>query len=312
MNLKSLYYFVEAAKDLNFTQTAKRLYISQQALSQHITKLEDQYGLSLFIRKPKLVLSYAGEALLPHAERLLHEEQMVKHMFNDIANQEQGSLRVAVTIPRCRGFLPKIVHAFKQRYPNVHLDIITPSTTSALNMVITGDCNIAIGRLVLNHPDLEMIELTKDPWYVLIPDSLLHEHYRDEQVVEILNSEKLTFPMISKIPLITGNNLSDSEGDSKRKALDPDYSINVLFTSSSPQNFPEFAIQGYAGLIVSQMALTAFRDLLPDYVHILPLKASKSSTIVSLAYNKEQYMPSHCKYFIKLVTDYFNESNNSG
>ena len=36
MNTKSLFYFVEAAKDMNFTQTAKRLYISQQALSQHI------------------------------------------------------------------------------------------------------------------------------------------------------------------------------------------------------------------------------------------------------------------------------------
>ena len=307
MNTKSLYYFVEAAKDLNFTQTAKRLYISQQALSQHITKLEEQYGLSLFIRKPRLTLSYAGEALLPHAQRLLHEEQLVKHIFSDIANQEQGSLRVAVTIPRCRYFLPKIVHDFKQRYPNVHLDVITPSTTSSLNMVITGDCSVAIGTLRLKHPDLEMIPLIKDPWYVLLPDSLLREHYSEEQVVEILNSENVTYSMISRIPFVTGNNLSDPEGESKRKALDPDYSPNVLFTSSSPQNFLEFAMQGYAALIVSGMALMAFRDLLPDHVHILPLKSSDSSTIVSLAYNKEQYMPSHCKYFIQLVTEYFRE-----
>ena len=307
MNIKSLYYFVEAAKDLNFTQTAKRLYISQQALSQHITKLEEQYGLSLFIRKPRLMLSYAGEALLPHAQRLLHEEQMVKHMFSDIANQEQGSLRIAVTIPRCRYLLPKIVHDFKQRYPNVGLDILTPSTTSALNMVVSGDCNVAIGMLRLKHSDLEMIRLTKDPWYVLIPDSLLREHCSEEQIAEILNSEQITYSMISKIPIIAGNNLSDPEGESKRKALDPEYSRNVLFTSSSPQSFPEFAIQGYAALIVSQMSLLAFRDLLPDYVHILPLKTSESSTIISLAYNKEQYMPSHCKYFIQLVTKYFKE-----
>ena len=249
----------------------------------------------------------AGEALLPHAQRLLHEEQMVKHMFSDIANQEQGSLRIAVTIPRCRCLLPKIVHDFKQRYPNVGLDILTPSTTSALNMVVSGDCNVAIGMLRLKHSDLEMIQLTKDPWYVLIPNSLLREYCSEEQIAEILNSEQITYSMISKIPIIAGNNLSDPEGESKRKALDPEYSLNILFTSSSPQSFPEFAIQGYAALIVSQMSLMAFRDLLPDHVHILPLKTSESSTIISLAYNKEQYMPSHCKYFIQLVTEYFKE-----
>lgn len=312
MNIKSLYYFVEAAKDLNFTQTAKRLYISQQALSQHITKLEEQYGLSLFIRKPRLTLSYAGESLLPHAERLLREEQLVKHLFSDISKQEQGSLRIAVTIPRCRVFLPKVVHDFKQRYPNVHLDIITPSTTSALNMVVGGDCNIAIGLLRLHHPDLEMIELAQDPWYVLISDSLLREHYSDEEVSTILNSKTVTFPMVSKIPFIIGNSRSDPESSFKNQASNPDNNLNILFSSTSPQNFPEFAIQGYAAVIESHMSLSSFRDSLPDHVHVLtwgnPYPSSQMTmTMVSLAYNKNRYMPSHCEYFIKLITEYFEE-----
>ena len=54
MNLLSLYYFVELAKELHVTNTAQKLYISQQNLSQHIQRLEQYYGVPLFHRKPKL------------------------------------------------------------------------------------------------------------------------------------------------------------------------------------------------------------------------------------------------------------------
>lgn len=64
MNLLSLYYFVELAKELHVTNTAQKLYISQQNLSQHIQRLEQYYGVPLFHRKPKLALTYAGEPAL--------------------------------------------------------------------------------------------------------------------------------------------------------------------------------------------------------------------------------------------------------
>ena len=60
MDVNSLIYFIEASKDLNFTQTAKRLFISQQNLSNHIARLEEYYSVKLFERKPRLALTYAG------------------------------------------------------------------------------------------------------------------------------------------------------------------------------------------------------------------------------------------------------------
>ena len=81
MNFSHLEYFLTVAQELNITRAAERLYISQQALSQHISKLEGQYGVPLFVRKPQLDLSYAGKTLLPHAERLLHEEKLVESII---------------------------------------------------------------------------------------------------------------------------------------------------------------------------------------------------------------------------------------
>ena len=61
MNIEDLEAFAETAKDMNITAAARRMYISQQALSLKIQRLEKYYGTALFERKPHLHLTYAGE-----------------------------------------------------------------------------------------------------------------------------------------------------------------------------------------------------------------------------------------------------------
>jgi DNA-binding transcriptional LysR family regulator len=314
MNTKSLFYFVEAAKDMNFTQTAKRLYISQQALSQHIGKLESQYGVPLFIRKPQLMLSYAGETLLPHAEHLLHEEQLVESMFTDISDQEQGSLRISVTIPRCRLFLTDVVSKFKQRYPNVTLDVINPSTTAALDMVVKGDCNIAVGLLRKKHSDLELVNLTEDPWFLLVPDSLLRQYYSPEEIDQILSKDLVHLSMLARLPLIMANPMSDPEGAFPNHYYGSGATPNVLFTSSCPQNFLEFALEGISCIVASKMALLTYQENLPEHIHVLPLMLGSipdHTSTISLAYNRVRHMPPYGEHFIKLVQEFFEKYNSS-
>lgn len=52
MNLKSIEYFLAAAEEMNITRAAERLFISQQALSSHLKRLEEEYGVPLFERRP--------------------------------------------------------------------------------------------------------------------------------------------------------------------------------------------------------------------------------------------------------------------
>ena len=63
MNLKSIEYFLITVEEMNFTRAAGRLYISQQALSSHISRLEEEYGIRLFERRPALSLTPEGEEM---------------------------------------------------------------------------------------------------------------------------------------------------------------------------------------------------------------------------------------------------------
>ena len=63
INFLNLEYFLVAAEELNFTRAAKKLYISQQSLSSHISNLEKEFDVVLFNRTSPLTLTYAGRAL---------------------------------------------------------------------------------------------------------------------------------------------------------------------------------------------------------------------------------------------------------
>lgn len=76
MDITSLYYFQELAKNLHMTNTAEKLHISQQTLSNHIKRLEEYYGTLLFYRKPSLSLTSAGEALLAFAEEVIQKSKI--------------------------------------------------------------------------------------------------------------------------------------------------------------------------------------------------------------------------------------------
>ena len=112
MDLISLYYFSELAKDLHMTRTANRLFISQQTLSNHIQRLEDYYGTKLFHRKPALSLTTAGEFVLGFAGVVNKEQVNLKDILSDIAQQERGVLRFGASALRlnmclsCPSFLP--------------------------------------------------------------------------------------------------------------------------------------------------------------------------------------------------------------
>ena len=64
MYLEEFNVFLTVVEEMNFTRAAERLYITQQALSGHIRRLEEHYGVTLFRRRPTLKLTAEGEAMV--------------------------------------------------------------------------------------------------------------------------------------------------------------------------------------------------------------------------------------------------------
>ena len=84
MNLRSLEYFLVVTEEMSFTRAAERLFLTQQALSSHIKRLEEEYDAVLFHRKPTLTLTQEGEELKYWAEQILSAEKNLRANLHDI------------------------------------------------------------------------------------------------------------------------------------------------------------------------------------------------------------------------------------
>ncbi|QYN23074.1 LysR family transcriptional regulator [Amycolatopsis sp. DSM 110486] len=122
---RDLRYFVTAAEELHFTRAAERLYVSQPALSKQIRMLERQLGAPLFDRDRREVrLTPVGEALLPHARRVLAEWDAAHDAVTQAKAEQRGTLVVGMsTSPGRGGMLPAIRSRFTDEHPNARLTL---------------------------------------------------------------------------------------------------------------------------------------------------------------------------------------------
>ena len=98
MDIQHLSAFVTVAQTKNITRAAERLQISQPSASAQIKALETEIGTPLFTRNSSgMVLTHAGETLLPQAEALLQQKQRLEEFAQELGGQ--GMRRAAVGLP---------------------------------------------------------------------------------------------------------------------------------------------------------------------------------------------------------------------
>ncbi|MEG0948489.1 MAG: LysR substrate-binding domain-containing protein [Bacteroidales bacterium] len=123
MELRQLKYFSQAAEVLNFTEAARRLFITQSTLSQQIKQLEEELGIPLFDRIGKhVILTEAGESFLPYARQTLQNSEYGKQKLRDLQQIHCGTLHIGVTYS-LSPLLTNTIMIFARKYPGVKLDI---------------------------------------------------------------------------------------------------------------------------------------------------------------------------------------------
>lgn len=115
---RQLRAFVTLAKTASFTLAAKELFLSQSAVSHSMKALETDVGCRLFDRVgKKVLLTQAGEALLAHAGKILHEMGAARADLEQLSKWGMGRLRVAAGAAICQYLLPSVLKQLKEKFP---------------------------------------------------------------------------------------------------------------------------------------------------------------------------------------------------
>ncbi|WP_327354568.1 LysR family transcriptional regulator [Streptomyces sp. NBC_01304] len=171
---RDLRYFTTVADELHFTRAAERLYVSQPALSKQIRSLERQLGAPLFERDRQGVrLTPAGEALLPHARRVLDEWEAAEGALERAKAGQRATLTVGMsTSPGRGGLLPAIRSRFTAEHPDAEVRLRQFGWQDATAGLAEGACDVAF--MWLPVPDASRyrwVVVATEPRMVALPSS---------------------------------------------------------------------------------------------------------------------------------------------
>ena len=156
MELRQLKYFVTVAKTLNFSEASRKLFITQGTLSQQIMQLEDELGIQLFSRTShSVMLTEAGEELLPLALETLEASNVCKDKMRDLQNALSGTLNIGVT-HSFSVFLADTVKAFLKQHPGVKLNIHYKTASELIEMLRKREVDFILAfKPIMEYDDVE-------------------------------------------------------------------------------------------------------------------------------------------------------------
>ncbi|KOU00357.1 LysR family transcriptional regulator [Streptomyces rimosus subsp. pseudoverticillatus] len=168
--LPQLHAFVVLAEELHFGHAAARLGIAQPPLSQQIRRLEDKVGHALFSRRPgQVALTPAGRELLPAARRALADLASGLAAARAIGSGRAGRLRIGFAASLALTVLPGLLRTFRQRFPDVHLDIQEMTTAPQIAALRDKTIDIGLVREPSPEADLGFKTVLREPFVAVLP-----------------------------------------------------------------------------------------------------------------------------------------------
>lgn len=168
MELRQLRYFVAVAEEANISRAAKKIFLTQSALSRQIKALEDEIGQCLLKREAHSIrLTPVGEALLREARELIqHAEQVLERVR---AAGRGVRLRVGYAPSLAAGLLAAAVENFTQAHPNARVELFDLSTEEMLEGLENDKLDVALSvGQQRGTRGLKWTPIRRAPWQLVV------------------------------------------------------------------------------------------------------------------------------------------------
>ena len=304
MNFQNLQYFLIVAEEMNVTRAAKRLHISEQALSRQIGKLEKELDAKLFERYPRFALSAAGKRLKAAAEQIGAIERQLHLELDDLNHNNTGELRIGVSYTRGQVLLPRLLPPFHEKHPGITVTILEGSSSELQEDLSKGLIDLLIGYVPRDLDAFEAAEVSRERLFLVVPKKYMNALFgRNSDKKRAEFAEGVDIRLFKDLPFI----LLDRDDRVRRMAdrLFSRYDITprILLETRNIQTAFALSMEGMGLTIYPELFLSS-QSLLPsspearDAVDWFPLDADLTQTIV-VAYHPEKYLSNAARDFIQ-------------
>jgi DNA-binding transcriptional LysR family regulator len=246
MEMRQLKYFLQISKDKSFSKAANKLFITQQALSQSIKKLECELGISLFERsKNGVELTEISKLIVVDIDDFVKRYDMLYDIIRTKANIEKGSITVGVPPGIVYYFIPNILMPFRHAYPDIQINVVEVPDIICEQKVLEGifDIGCSVGPDV--SEDLVFIPSIKRSSFLLV--------HKDNPLSE---KEFINFEDLKDEPIVTFEEHFKRYHSFIRRCNMAGFQPHILYQSTM--------LDVLAGLVGENRAVSCFMS---DFAH---------------------------------------------
>lgn len=171
ITLKQLQIFEAVAAQQSYTEAAKKLYLTQPAVSMQIKQLEEQAGVTLFDRLGKQIsLTHAGEELLHYARSIQLQLEEAGQVLEEMKGLKRGKLHLTMA-STANYFAPQLLAAFHHLYPDAKVQLDVSNRSGLIAAVRNNTTDMAIMGRPPRGQDLVGIPFMDNPLVIIAPPS---------------------------------------------------------------------------------------------------------------------------------------------
>lgn len=300
-------YFLVFADELNVTRAAERLFISHQNLSKYLSNLEKKLGVRLFVRKPYISLTPEGKLLCDTFRQAQILEHSLRDQYADLEAEQNGEIRLGTTEGRFRILMPDIMSEFMNKYPGIHLNIVSAASPDLQDMILNNQLDLVVfGIPRLQSRYINYSEILQERLYLVISDAMLQARFGSEfpackerfrRGADLRLFEGMPFAL--NLPIYNSSRLIREHLESI------DAEINCVHVSSHPDLHHMMSARSYAASFCLTMYLPSLLKLSAENGHTLnvfPVRGLTATNPVVIAKHQNRTFPSHTQDLIRMLS----------
>ena len=298
--------FLEVAKELSITKAAEALHITQQCASDHIKRLEKEYGVLLFERKPKFKLTAAGMIMLRSLQNIQIVESVMNRNLKDISEGVQGTFSMGISTSRAPIILPGVMKRYHDIYPNINISFSEEDTQILEERLLSGQIDLFIGVNTTPFSDFDIATLATEEIMLVISENLLRKHFSAGEIEGMMDG--IDINRFSEIPFTLSFKTGKVNHVIEEYLNYHNINLNTIYNISDTETQIMLCTTGICASLCPKMLLeTAHRYNLScseeKRLFMLPIKNLDRKIRIELVTHKNVLYPQYVQHFIEIVKE---------
>lgn len=299
MNLKQLEAFVQVAEGGSFSKAARELYLTQPTISAHISSLEKELNVRLFVRNTKEVsLSDNGKDLYKYAKQMVDLQGKIEEHFGMKKDSGKHCITIAASTIPAQYLLPKVLMCFNEKYPEEQFKIKETDSAQVVTRIVDCMADVGFTGTVLEKKHCKYIPFYKDELVIIAPNTEKYRRFQEECPNDIswLKREHV---------------IMREEGSGTRKEAEKQLrsagvnmvDLEIIASIENQETIKKSVRQGIGVSILSRLAATD--EAKAGQMLIFPIPGADEGRDINVVYNRNYQLSRSAERFIKIVKEVY-------